>query len=171
MSQTIENIPWLTSELWAEMEMSLLTAVRSLSVENARLLSTLAQKIAINYVLIDEIQTTLCGQSCPSCEDVCCRHATVWYDFRDVLFSCFQRQALPIRQIDKNEDGICTHLHVDGCSLPRVERPFICTWYVCSSQKQLLDSSDKTVRVQCVDSLDEIKRTRKQLEELFCSSL
>ncbi|WP_163338555.1 hypothetical protein [Desulfopila sp. IMCC35008] len=169
MIQDVESSPWQRPELWAEMEMSLFTAAGALSMENSSLLSSLTQQIARNYESIDEILTTLCRQSCPSCDDVCCRHATVWYDFRDVLFSCFHKQTIPVRQIHKKENGVCMHLQADGCRLARLERPFICTWYVCPLQKQLLDGGDEKVRVQCADSLDEIKRTRKQLEELFCS--
>lgn len=168
MRQVVTDIPWQGPEAWAEMEMSFLTAARALSAENVSALSSLARKIAINYDCIDEILTTLCGQSCSSCEAVCCRHATVWYDFRDVLFSYFYRQNLPSRQVCKNEDGTCLHLQADGCRLPRVERPFICTWYVCPPQKQLLDSGEEKIRLQSEHSLGEIQRTRKRLEDSFC---
>lgn len=171
MSRGIEIIPWQDRELWTEMELSLLTAVRNVPAENASLLSSLADTIAAKYESIDETLAALCGRSCPSCEEVCCRHATVWYDFRDVLFSYFYRQILPFGQIRKTEDGKCMHLEADGCRLTRVERPFICTWYVCPPQKRLLDIGDKRVRAECATGLAEMQRIRKRLEDSFCRCL
>jgi hypothetical protein len=171
MSRSVDTIPWQRRELWQEMEVSLLTGARNISTKDGSRLCSLTEKIAVQYESIEENLTRLCNYCCPSCDDVCCRHATVWYDFRDLLFSLFNRKVLPAEQICTFEDGGCIHLALDGCRLSRVERPFICTWYVCPQQKELLGREVEKVRFDFEDSLEEIKRLRIQLEELFCSCL
>jgi hypothetical protein len=45
--------------------------------------------------------------------------------------------------------------------LPRTIRPWMCIWYICHSQKRLLESTDISGRILAV------KSRRSALEELF----
>ena len=105
----------------------------------------------------------MCRLTCPDCKDNCCARATIWYDFRDLLFLYFSGQPLPDRQIEKREirsEKFCVHLTAAGCDLPRCKRPFVCTWYICPAQKTF------SPRVQ--EDIRQIKSLRREMEDLFC---
>jgi len=58
-------------------------------------------------------------------------------------------------------------LDADGCALPRVMRPFMCTWYLCPPQMDIVRAeADPEISV-LTDRLEELKRRRKMLESGF----
>lgn len=77
---------------------------------------------------------------CPTCESVCCidRHGT--YDEDDAAFLGILGIE-PLRKEKKTDDTEpCRFLTHFGCGVPRLRRPFRCTWYFCSP---LLDEISK----------------------------
>jgi hypothetical protein len=111
----------------------------------------------------------LCALTCRDCRDVCCRRATIWYDFRDLLYLHFAGDGLPEQQIKKVGGGEgnaagCFHLTDRGCRLSRSERPFVCTWYLCPDQKL----ADPAVFNFISEQLSEVKMLRNEMETAFC---
>lgn len=111
----------------------------------------------------------LCALTCPHCRDICCRRATIWYDFKDLVYLYFSGDGLPERQIIKvgGEEGnasACLHLTDRGCRLPRNERPFVCTWYLCPDQKLADPAAFNFISEQ----LGEVKTLRNEMESVFC---
>ena len=85
MSELAFAIPWNTTALWQEANASL-----SLSLLRNRTAMGAARDCAsqLRHLLerTSPIMEALCRQTCPSCNDICCRRAWVWADFRDLLF-------------------------------------------------------------------------------------
>lgn len=121
-----------------------------------------AMEIRQQYTDIAESIGFICRETCPDCRDNCCERATLWYDFKDLLYIYFTTGKFPGDQIYKKRyDGYsaCCHLTETGCVLPRTRRPFVCTWYFCPGQKKYGVDMDSR--------LQKIKKLRKQLEEEF----
>ncbi|MEH0019800.1 MAG: hypothetical protein V6Z89_09105 [Desulfobacter sp.] len=126
---------------------------------------SLAREIGALYVRTAPELERLCAATCPECRENCCKRATIWYDFRDMLYLCLGPGSPPERQISKTQ-GVqgygCSHLAAHGCRLPRHCRPFVCTWYVCAAQKPLVTGSNLG------GTVNKIKVLRKKMEDEFC---
>lgn len=99
---------------------------------------------------------------CPDCRDVCCRHATVWYDIKDLLYIYCYSGELPEKQIYRRDDGSCCCLTESGCTLDRSLRPFICTWYICPDQKEELGAGHELYH-----HLELLKGLRMKLAKMY----
>ncbi|BBO76012.1 hypothetical protein DSCW_34290 [Desulfosarcina widdelii] len=108
----------------------------------------------------------LCRRTCPDCTDICCRRAWVWADFRDLLFFHLAGISVPERQLVSRQGDHCRYAGPAGCRLDRLQRPFVCTWYICPAQTRLLDNRPGEKR-HLVSALEQIKTLRKQMEESF----
>jgi len=167
MEQKKSGIPWTSEEDWAEMRLSIAGTALAMGPEAASL-QALSSRIVQKYKEIDMVLERVCLQSCPSCIEVCCTRATVWYDVRDLLVIYFATGILPTRQICRRDDHSCCNLTATGCSLERVARPFLCTWYICPAQKILLGEFSGGESKNMVSSvINEIKAARKELEEAY----
>jgi hypothetical protein len=165
----IESVikPWSDQDSWLQMKLSLEMSVKSqgMRLDAARKVShQIARKIhSINGAL-----DTLCQSTCNNCRDICCGKATLWYDFRDLLFIYLYSDSFPNQQISKNEDLSCSCLTMSGCRLNRCERPFICTWYICPKQIEAMQDFGIQKEVSRISSIiEDIKLERKVLENMF----
>ena len=160
-------------EAWNQVVLSISKTISALSAhsefqsETANL-RALAQQIVQRYAEIETVLERACHTSCPTCTDVCCSRATVWYDLKDLLTIYLSTGALPLRQIYRRPDHSCCNLTSSGCRLIRAERPFICTWYICPDQNKVLeDLPGGNEGLDVFRALDEIKIARKDLEQAY----
>ena len=131
--------------------------------------------------ILEEMEPVLeqaCAAVCPGCTDVCCARATIWYDFKDLLYLFFTGSdtgRLPgpgfpdgqIRKVKEPGGGqTCVHLGPDGCSQPRIRRPFVCTWYLCPDQKQWLRTQPGSMET-LESGLARIKALRQEMAGLY----
>lgn len=129
---------------------------------------TISQQIVQTYADIETVLERVCLTSCPTCADVCCSRATVWYDMKDLLVIYLNTGAFPDRQIYRRPDHSCCNLTPSGCRLIRSDRPFICTWYICPDQNKVLEGlSDSDEKPAVFRAINEIKTARKELEEAY----
>ncbi|MFP4225193.1 MAG: hypothetical protein ACLFRF_00565 [Desulfobacterales bacterium] len=154
---------WRTRAQWQAAN----TALRYLMDRHAGRLDAVceaAENLRYEFSALYPLLDRLCEMTCPTCEAPCCQAADPRFDLRDLLFMHFTNAAVPIGQPRGEGFTLCRYLGPSGCSLPRQSRPFICTWYICSSQKTLLniDLSKSYAAIQ--DSIRTIKSYRKQLE-------
>lgn len=162
-ASTMGVIPWMAPQQWQEAQLGIATIVKALKNQAAAVDSFLGV-IKDSFSELEEIAQELCELTCASCDSVCCVKATVWYDQRDLLYLVLATGKFPTQQINKNS-GVCSHLQADGCCLKRHQRPFICTWYVCTTQKELLaQAPEKKERLN--QSIMKIQQARKELETL-----
>ncbi len=158
MVQKKQEIPWASEELWTQVVLSMSKTISALGSE-ATNLKSMAKQIVLAYAEIDSTLEWACLTSCPTCADVCCGRATVWYDLKDLLTIFLSTEMLPNNQIYRRPDTSCCNLTPSGCRLQRYERPFICTWYICPDQKVVIEGlPDCTDKTSLFRALDEIKQ-------------
>jgi hypothetical protein len=110
----------------------------------------------------------ICAESCPWCPEPCCQSATVWYDFKDLLFLNLNRLPVPFGQIERIEKkGPCSNLGSRGCRLPRFMRPWVCTLYVCQTQVAVVRKRTLAWRDYFDRQLKALKHGRNILEADF----
>lgn len=158
-------IPWIHQPDWQEMLGFTAATCEQLGDSRVEIMQYIDDIVAI-YNDLDNSLNNLCAATCPACEDVCCIKATVWYDRRDIIVYHLVTGSFPKKQVSRSAAGICCHLGQNGCRLPRLERPFICTWYICAAQLAMLRNKMSTPVTKIQEQIQQIKETRKKIEHL-----
>ncbi len=164
------DIPWKMAEDWNQVLLSF-KAIENKGKDRVTELFSIAKKIQKNFKIISEPIENLCACTCVNCEDICCLRATIWFDFKDLLYIYFATGKFPESQIKKNilknQTRTCCCLTKKGCILSRTERPFVCTWYFCPTQKEYLKHHYPQLIVDFEQILLNIKELRNKIEEEF----
>ena len=162
--------PWKNCDLWYQAVHSLehVTEKRWRRLWQARRVADLIENKLRG---VDGALETLCDSTCKSCADICCKKATVWYDFKDLLYIHLASGSLPAAQIHKEPDFSCGKLTPVGCELPRIRRPFICTWYICPDQADFCGGQQLQATHDIQTSILEIQTLRKQLEHEYVQAV
>lgn len=127
----------------------------------------LARDIQVGLESIFLLLDDLCAVTCPWCPDPCCLTATVWIDFKDLLFLHLNGHEIPPAQLLANFKETCRYWGPRGCMLPRITRPWVCTWYLCPTQKANLRQKPKSVQDRFSRAVQVIKTGRKEMESEF----
>lgn len=163
--------PWSTTGLWQAANHAMLCAVH----RHRDILQDavdLAQRIRSRIEALDPLMRDLCERTCPHCTDNCCRRATVWFDFKDLLcLHMARRQVTPPAQLVSAAHQTCRYMGDEGCSLPRTQRPFVCTWFICSTQKGVMNRWPLSRKQFLWNSLDALKKGRKKMEYMFIQAV
>jgi len=164
------NIPWDTAEEWGQVFLSIKRIDGLYRQELGRVYKT-ANQIRHRFEEISGAVEKLCSHTCGHCEDICCIRASIWFDFKDLLYIFFGLNKFPASQIIKNASGnrerACCHFSEKGCMLSRLERPFVCTWYICSVQKKYQALHHQKLDQNFDQTLLEIKKLRNKMEDEF----
>jgi hypothetical protein len=91
----------------------------------------------------------------------------VRYDFRDLVFFHCRQKALPLHQPRLQRDRPCSFLTPHGCAVPRSLRPFLCTWYLCPRQMEMIRHVFPADLADFFHRLYRIQQLRKELEAAF----
>ena len=161
-----QGIPWATPRAWqtASQSVRFHRQIYDPEFEPVTLLARiLRQRLESIFSDLDE----LCIDSCPWCPEPCCLKASVWYDFKDLLFLHFNEQPIPPAQPKANLNMPCRYLGSRGCRLPRMTRPWICTWYRCPTQTAKLRNGHQAKRELLDQTIARIKSERILLENEF----
>ena len=161
-----ELIPWLSIEDWREANAALSVIIE----KNRRALdgvTGLATEILNKLTTIFELLDDLGRRFCVECANTCCRNATVWFDYADLVFLHFNRLDIPPGQIQKKPGRGCRYLQANGCRLPRQIRPWICTWYLCPMQMNYLRTHLAAQSSQFQSRRDDVKNLRKRMVDMF----
>jgi len=166
----VAPVPWATEGLWAEAQAALR---RSLVVNAAQLAPARRQAAAVAHGLdcLADLFDLLTPTTCAVCRDPCCRHAKVWIDFKDLLFLHLHGVPRPSHQLRRNLHEPCRYLGHRGCRLPRLARPWICTWYICPDQRQAIqrDIPGGGNRIENLQS--RVKSRREAMEAAFLDAV
>ncbi len=165
----MNKTPWLLPDEWEEVELFFKTTL-SHNSSRINVLHGFAASIYHLYEEVSEPINEICSLTCAGCDDICCGKATIWYDFRDLLYHYLIFNQIPKKQISKfyhNSQTICRNLDDGGCILPRTKRPFVCTWYFCPRQKYLISSEYTHYSGNILKNVDRIKQMRIKMEEEF----
>ena len=158
--------PWGSVENWLEANQSLAHLIKLHRVELQRAM-TLARGIQVYLESIFGLMDDLCAVTCPFCPDPCCLNARVWIDFRDLLFLHLSAQQIPQGQIRPKLKQTCRHYSPRGCTLTRVLRPWVCTWYLCPAQVANFHRKSLAVQENYNRAIKAVKISRKEMEEEF----
>lgn len=165
MKENSWTVPWIHQVDWEEMLLFARNMCEGLGETRPEVMRHIHNIIAL-YGELDAPLSRLCTDTCPACKDVCCTKATVWYDQRDIIVYHLATDSFPDKQVSKSVTGTCCHLRENGCRLPRLERPFICTWYICSGQTVILNRNVSTPGAKVQEQIHQIKEARKKIESL-----
>jgi len=158
--------PWGTKLAWHEANCSLYDLKKRYSV---KLNSAVTLSISLRHRLesIFSLLDDLCLETCPRCPNPCCLHASPWFDFRDLIFLHLNTLAIPISQTIEALNETCLYVSPRGCTLARICRPWICTWYLCSVQMANLNIRRTHQVNNLTSAINEIKALRNEMEETF----
>ncbi len=131
--------------------------------------------------LVDHIQRGLewldphmdayCQTTCPSCNDPCCTGRGIFFNQADLLFHAAQPNCMPpVGQTRTEAQAECRYLGPAGCLLKRTQRPYVCVWFLCEPQMEMVNASSIAFQKQLLNVLRNIRFCRLKLEELFESA-
>lgn len=159
--------PWATVAAWRAVTAAL---DHHLHLSHIRRHGKIRQKAGAVLRLLtrlDRPMDALSRETCPTCEAPCCRRATLWYDFIDLLVMGHCGRSWPPGQPMVAVGAQCRYLGPGGCGLPRIQRPWICTWYLCPRQTAQLEAALPSHRMAVIRMIAGVKRLRKELEGAF----
>lgn len=162
--------PWSSPDQWQEAGCAM-TAVLGTRGHRFDALREWANLIRARLLYLDRFMNTLCADTCPDCTDNCCQRATVWYDFKDLLGFHLGMASVPTEQFTPLPKRPCQYLGSAGCTLSRLQRPFICTWYICAAQHEAMAAWAPSRKQYLINSLVAIKSARNRMEHLFIGCL
>jgi len=109
----------------------------------------------------------LCRATCPWCPTPCCLTARAWIDFKDLLFLHLGGHPIPPEQLLPNLKEICRYWSLKGCVLPRMSRAWVCTWYLCPTQKANLRQKTRHTQDNFSRLIQAVKTCRTEMEAEF----
>jgi hypothetical protein len=158
--------PWNSTASWQEANRSLDFLIQRNLSELDHAIS-LAQKVQDRFSSIFSILDDLCKATCPWCPDPCCLSAKIRIDFKDLLFLHLGRHPIPLEQLLPNFEKVCRYWSPKGCRLPRMTRPWVCTWYQCPTQKANLRQKDHHTQDEINRLIKTVKVCRTEMEDEF----
>ena len=161
--------PWGRLKSWSEANQSLVHLIRLYRDELKRAMM-LARGIQVYLESIFALMDDLCAVTCLFCPDPCCLSAKVWIDFRDLLFLHLSDQQIPQNQILPNLKQTCRYWNPGGCTLTRILRPWVCTWYLCPAQVANFRQQSPGVQETFNQTVKAVKASRKKMEAEFISA-
>ncbi len=161
-----ETPPWASGGEWLEANrtMDYLIWLHDSSLGEVR---RHAEKISNGLQSLFPILDELCAVTCGYCPEPCCMLATVWVDFRDMLFMRLCAGKTPPAQLLEGPGNVCRYLRPKGCILPRIQRPWACTLYLCPAQTSRLRKKSEPVREGFHETVRSIKAHRLEMEAGF----
>ena len=165
MDSHLSSVPWHTLALWQEANACLADTMQQnqlVLAEPHRQAQRMQRRLEWIFPLMDR----LCRKTCPDCKNICCHRAWVWADFKDLLFLHLAGIPVPGQQLLSRKGDRCRYGNPDGCRLDRIQRPFVCTWYLCPAQMQHLRQAPAEMKMVS-DSLQQIKQLRQEMEKSF----
>lgn len=158
--------PWGSTTAWKAAKWNLDYLIRLHRPELDRAVN-FAREVQVRLESIFPLMDDLCAVTCPWCPDPCCLAAKVWVDFKDLLFLHLCCRQIPPAQLLPDLKKTCRYSSPRGCTLPRITRPWACTWYLCPTQMANLRQKTHTVQNMFSQAVQAIKTGRKEMEAEF----
>lgn len=113
----------------------------------------------------------LCRHTCRWCPEPCCQVATVWIDFQDLVFFHLIGRTPPGAPLISEVGDVCRYSGPRGCTLARICRPWICTWYVCPTQQAILRGREQEMGREIDRAFTAIKKRRSAMAAAFIDAV
>ncbi len=104
---------------------------------------------------------------CPYCGTVCCANKFGFPEFADIISFLALGLQVPDYDLDVDEDAICQFIGEKGCILPRLQRPYRCTWYFCDPLMAQIDIGPIKHYRQFIQGVQDLSRTRGDVMRAF----
>ena len=158
--------PWGEPEVWVQTNRDLDLAIRENRSGLDRAFEA-AQEVrrAMEYLI--PIWDDLCSATYPHCDNNCCTAQRVWFELRDLLLFHLLELEIPPGQTRIKLSDPCRYLSPRGCSLPRMTRPWRCSWYLCQAQLDLLSTQPPKAQRRFSRTLNAILENRAIIMESF----
>jgi hypothetical protein len=128
----------------------------------------LAEQIYQGLLWLDRPMTEYCSVTCPSCSDPCCSATSVFFNQADILYLTAQQHVPPpLGQTRTQASAPCRYLSPEGCLIARSQRPYVCVWFFCESQMEILNSAPTSFHRQLIQVVQHLRACRLQLESLY----
>lgn len=158
--------PWRNDRLWQAANQTL-TYLMHCHNTHLRIPAETASRVDTLMESMDGLLDRLGKETCARCASPCCLTADVYYDFKDLLFLHLTQQKTPDGQPRLKNGDVCRYLEAGGCRIPRRQRPWICTWYICAVQKNFLIEHPEFGGGHLQSTIAQIGKLRKQTESIF----
>lgn len=158
--------PWLKRNEWRAANATVSFLLHRYRHQAADLKRSAAQLKARVHSIFPDLDE-MCAMSCAWCPEPCCLGARIWWDLRDLLFLHLNRREMAARQPIGHDEHPCRYLGPRGCRLDRLDRPWICTWYLCPPQKAYLGQTAPRRLAAVQAQIAAIQNGRKRLENDF----
>lgn len=116
---------------------------------------------------VDPLMTAYCRLTCPACSDPCCNGRKVFFNRADLIYLAAIGETGVPGQTRCGQGHPCRYLCGDGCRLSRRTRPYVCVWFLCEPQMELLQGEPARFQRSFTETLQEIRHARLMLEALF----
>lgn len=83
------------------------------------------------FAIIDPFIQSYTAITCPYCAVVCCANRHGMPTFGDIITFLAMKYEIPHYDLTIDPGASCQFMGNKGCVLPRVIRPYRCTWYFC----------------------------------------
>ncbi len=113
---------------------SIIEGLKDLFLNNRSIIEPVLEKApAYQKALgkLDPLIQSYTARVCPYCGTVCCANKFGFPEFADVVVFLALGLDVPRYDLDVDEEAICQFIGEKGCVLPRIQRPYRCTWYFC----------------------------------------
>jgi hypothetical protein len=117
---------------------------------------------------LDRPMDEYCQATCPSCSDPCCDGREIFFNQADLIYLAAHADIHPpTGQTREEAHARCRYLDASGCLLARPQRPYVCVWFLCEPQIEMLNASPASFQRKFINVLGNIRYCRLQLEALF----
>jgi len=154
----------LSERAWNE---ALSLAGNGLRSADQCLAASLLTRIDRAIAWLDPVMTRYCALTCPTCGDPCCHGRRIFFNHADLLVLTLRNTCLPPGQTRSEDGESCRYLTAAGCTLARTHRPYVCVWFLCEPQMELLNGETARFQRSFLQALSEIREGRLTLEALF----
>jgi hypothetical protein len=107
----------------------------------------------------------LAAATCTRCPNPCCLTAKPWFDLKDLLVIHLSGRTPQDAQTIATMKDRCRYLGPRGCRLDRPDRPWICSWYLCPTQRDRLRKEDAAAYDRLHREMKAIGAARRKLQE------
>lgn len=166
MTRQCAGPPWHRRQCWQAANFSV-RHIFEKHPDRLDLLIETAGHIRAGLEQLDFLYQDLCAKTCTFCPEPCCLSADIWFDLKDLLFLHAAGLPLPVQNPKKHSQMPCAFLGPRGCLLARTSRPWICTWYLCATQKYRLTRTNPGRLSRIQNLTQQVKALRITLENHF----
>ena len=83
------------------------------------------------------------------------------------IADAIEEHPIPPEQLLPNLKEICRYWSLKGCVLPRMSRPWVCTWYLCPTQQANLRQKARHTQDEFSRLIQAVKVCRTKMEAEF----